>query len=543
METERKDQKASLWADLEAEYQAFDAGPVALPSEEPPDRRLHLLGERFPQAVFSGLLPALSLCFFAALWVVPDWNSTLSVAITLLLAVPVAVVVGPLFTRIRPILLAGVAFLIAGTVHLLAAGLDSWRVTVVHSTIGPLERVAILQEAMETTFSWPFFSLFVLAGLVVSLTTSAFMKRHPWRDQTARGVGRLGLAWTVAAVPLLLVAVCLFMNLLIPPRNALWLAEMQRQHPQSFRLAHWNSELVQPWNELLVKWTDSLPSGAARVDRQQRVEATSPETVRLLEAEFLSLWREGKEFAWPASPLASLFLEKHQELQDPVETNLALVELAFDELRDNNPSAHAKRSFVQLIDTLSGTELSSSQLERVRTVVEASRKLVLDPVADMDRLVAAGLRWTVTKNDRIYPQSFKLFGLELETSPTALWIEYRDAHTFSHWVSLRDTLLLDVKPEDQVEYLRDLVSDNSPESHTSYLSRRFFGREMDAYLQTAELIIKLRRHKLESGVWPTDIAELIPQAPDRWRLEDGSQGLTLIDKGLPAGEKSTWVLK
>lgn len=524
---------SALWGDLEAQFEGLEEAPLAFnPGEAPTRRRTPAVA--LQQAVFSGFLPMLVLCWAGALWSIQEWQPHMS-ALVLLgclgLSVPLALVLGPHLRGPRKHLASylGIGILAGGVGNLAAYLADLWQVQISWTFFSSHRAIELFEEHLETFFSLGHLGIMALAGCIVAFSMVRCQKSLPWLDGKEFGRVRSGLAW-----------LCLLLPLLVPS----WFAGAGLL--QERELEHWRDqapaisapkyvrepELDDEWNKVARDWIGLRPDALAQ---------KSLDELEAAEQSFLTLINTQREMnAYPTHTARSLGESLRgisYKLHEPTRVALGALEL---NLRLGSSYSNEHRDCYQnLFNDLQTGLTGETPLEELQQELLTIKAGLDGNLQGIDQTVNSTLSNVhhTTRGDGI--DGLDILVWEVKQSP-GRWFEMRKyLSEVRWWFSIRPKVVA-LSPEGQMVFLRG--SDHGEVSLARDLARRLYPTDHRQLMEAADLLLACRRYRNLHGQWPAsaeDLTDLVSSGSklERWTLAPNGSKLQVRDNLLSAMAK------
>ncbi len=528
MDTLEQDDSA-LWGELESDFESQENAPLAFNPGEPPARRRTPL-VALQQAVFSGFLPMLALCWVGALYSIQNWEPHMGLLLAmgcLALSFPAAGVLSVHLRGPRKHLAtyAGLGFLAGGVGGLMGLLADLGQSQMTHR-FSTRRAVDLLQEHLEAFLSWGHLGLTATVGIVVALLLVRYQSRLPWLDGKESGRIRRGIAWFCLLLPLLTPGFFLVAGHI----QDVQLEQLRSQAPQPRQLNRTRApELQQEWDGL-----------EQRLDRkQEHFRKRSSEEIRADEARFFELarlQREKNSFpAYKSKTVASRLLLVEDQLKDPL--TVALLSLQFNqELGLYDSLSGISTAYGVLFRHLEAGKEQGPRLEQLQSELRDTRNALQEDQARMDRYVGERLL-----DDRYYEDRFKfeLFGQEFRHSAER-WFYMRERITqVEWWLSFRAESA-GLSPAKRLQKLRNLNFEQAPLARS--LALQAYATDLRQILEAVEVLVACRRYLTANGQWPSSPDQVASLAdfdfqPKRWTFTPEGSSLKVQDHLLRAASR------
>ena len=551
-----------LWANLGQEVENLtEEGKVCLP-REPVTRRVSLR-EKLAGAYLSGFLPALTALFAGALVATVVRESILPQAadlaqglpvLGLILALPLAWLTASLWSVGRAsvgryLLLA----ILAGGVGQLAMIAPFAGIAMNFPRGISLELTAqMLQRLYESYLSpAPVLTYGLLA--VVLLAVSTKLRRNvPWVELgKPASLARTAVAALIVVSPWLFLAGCALTQGRIAPAAG-WAYDsiyLHRETPTS----------AKAWDALKEHLQSVDPEYFSNY--QKRVPSWSQQTVRQAEVQAHQLLaRPTEQSGYARHKVLQGLLSRNEALAKPLDFALATVQSDIL-LKNNNWRGGDITAFATVVlPNLSQQPMSKVQLLSRREQIKTLRTKMRAPEQEFEQSMLETLRQYLVDYREDVPGPLTAFGMELPFGPERMLAEVRLRQLIYPWMELKKELdfsslqsLERSLGANLAEHSSGVLKHDEDILEHSLQSASFYcdSLVLAPYFQTAELVIALRLHKIESGAYPETLEKLgqrLPSLePKNWsyQAKNGQATLTLKGKNPKVKSRSegaTWTL-
>lgn len=529
MDTLEQDDSA-LWGELESDFESQENAPLAFNPGEPPARRRTPL-VALQQAVFSGFLPMLVLCWVGALYSIQYWEPHMGVLVTmgcLALSFPVAGVLSVHLRGPRKHLAtyAGLGFLAGGVGGLMGLLADLGQSQMTHR-FSTRRAIDLLQDHLEAFLSWGHLGLTAIVGIVVALLLVRYQSRLPWLDGKESGRIRRGIAWF-----------CLLLPLLTP---GFFVLAGHIQDVQLDRLLDRASQNHTPFRAEAPEHFEEWKEMAERLGPNTSGEPSerTQEEFRLDEKRFLelaSLQREKRTFiSYSAQRVANILVLTPERLRHPI--RVALVSIRFNqELSRYESSYGLSAAYDILFHHLQTSSDQGSSWEQLQGELRDTRINLQEDLGRMERYVGQGLL-----NDDHYRNRFlfEVLGLELKHSPERWFFMRERLAQVEWWLDFRAESA-GLPPAKRLQKLRNQDFEQAPLARS--LALQVYATDLRQILEAAEVLLACRRHLATQGQWPSspeEVATLVDfeVQPNRWTFTLEGSSLKVQDNLLKAANR------
>ncbi len=558
-----------LWAELadtmagvaETSGSEMDAG-VTFKNRTPVIRRIGL-GEKLVAKVLTGFVPVLLLLGVAITLSLREWEP-LGLGLGLLLAVPLAWLIAPLFQASRANLwtFVGCGVLAAGAMELTTVIPEAATeyLTAGHD-LGRWQLIASLQIHLESFLTWSHWATYAALGVLALAVVGTVGRRNPWIDVPTPGRARAIAAWAVVLSPVLLVLWCGSVFFLEQRETAQWIREYRdRRTPLP-----WSYRNDTPWASVYRNLPDppiqSMPMSPGLSARP------SPQ-IQALEKVALTTWSSPDHAiltrgdSHQVQSILVYLLQNHTSLADPLKTAYAYLEFAF-EYRPQSIDQESTLVFSDVLLPRFAGKLTPEQLPlwmaRIEGLLSQCNQVKEDINIDIADQFQEILRDLTRPSSGVFidgaPRPLRAFGFELPYSPLSLTYYVEAERVLRPWLDVQERLdteqlnhlFSEFPSEDHVDGYRDWFTAKHLYRQAIY---RQYAPKLKPYLETAQLILALRQSKATTGYWPETLEAVssdlsFPLKNEAWsyQVEGKTAQLKALFPQSKDHQKLEWVLQ
>lgn len=414
----------------------------------------------------------------------------------------------------------------------IVSGADSLEQFFFSPELNPWSFTLALQKNLETVLTIAPTAMILLSALLFGVLFTKLSRNHPWIRARKPGLFRLTLSLLVLLGPLLAYG-GLWVAVQPSQQEERWLEETEKLDPLDLGGER------EVWGKF---WGRAVEVREVTYFRDSSTDAERA----LAEELFLELDKNPPQSLHEAARVAELLVYLQRVLvqvdEEQANYELARTQLMIEPL-PGTPFHQIFDSILGMVEKTDHIELWLGRVEELQDLIPAT---TLDELDIHTRRFYSSPIFVPRPQTRRYSvdgrllclraRPLEVFGLKIQASPTNLWRRWNLSRGFNRWLNIR-------------EQFADAVEEAFLARTWAHLEPPLLERDISLYyktavhtldtrpkLETAELILKLRLEKEETGRFPDQLPE---QFQDNFSWEKTSEGWELAR----TGSDESWVLK